>query len=94
MALIELKDVCAGYGKNVILKDFCIDIAEGKLVSLLRGPAAAAKPPHCAPWLALIDVLSGRFLFNGQDFSHVPIHKRGFGYLLPKLRTVSSPECV
>ena len=80
MALIELKDVCAGYGKNVILKDFCIDIAEGKLVSLL-GPSGCGKTTTLRTMAGFIDVLSGRFLFNGQDFSHVPIHKRGFGYV-------------
>ena len=75
MALIELKDVCAGYGKNVILKDFCIDIAEGKLVSLL-GPSGCGKTTTLRTMAGFIDVLSGRFLFNGQDFSHVPKWKQ------------------
>lgn len=65
MALIELKDVCAGYGKNVILKDFCIDIAEGKLVSLL-GPSGCGKTTTLRTMAGFIDVLSGRFLFNGR----------------------------
>ena len=42
MSLIELQNVSAGYGKNVILKDFCINIEEGKLVSLL-GPSGCGK---------------------------------------------------
>lgn len=91
MALIELKDVCAGYGKNVILKDFCIDIAEGKLVSLL-GPSGCGKTTTLRTMAGFIDVLSGRFC-STAGFSHVPIHKRGL-LCVPKLRTVSSPECV
>ena len=80
MSLIELRNVSAGYGKNVILKDFCINIEEGKLVSLL-GPSGCGKTTTLRTIAGFIDVLSGQFLFDGKDFSHVPIHKRGFGYV-------------
>ena len=80
MSLIELQNVSAGYGKNVILKDFCINIEEGKLVSLL-GPSGCGKTTTLRTMAGFIDVLSGKFLFDGKDFSRVPIHKRGFGYV-------------
>ncbi len=80
MSLIELQNVSAGYGKNVILKDFCIHIEEGKLVSLL-GPSGCGKTTTLRTIAGFIDVLNGKFLFDGRDFSRVPIHKRGFGYV-------------
>ena len=80
MSLIELRNVSAGYGKNVILKDFCINIEEGKLVSLL-GPSGCGKTTTLRTIAGFIDVLNGQFLFDGKDFSRVPIHKRGFGYV-------------
>lgn len=80
MSLIELQNVSAGYGKNVILKDFCINIEEGKLVSLL-GPSGCGKTTTLRTIAGFIDVLNGKFFFDGKDFSRVPIHKRGFGYV-------------
>ena len=80
MSLIELQNVSAGYGKNVILKDFCIKIEEGKLVSLL-GPSGCGKTTTLRTIAGFIDVLNGKFFFDGKDFSRVPIHKRGFGYV-------------
>lgn len=80
MSLIELRNVSAGYGKNVILKDFCINIEEGKLVSLL-GPSGCGKTTTLRTIAGFIDVLNGQFFFDGKDFSRVPIHKRGFGYV-------------
>ena len=80
MALLELKNVSAGYGKNIILKDFCIDIEEGKLVSLL-GSSGCGKTTTLRTMAGFIDVVKGQFLFDGQDYTRTPIHKRGFGYV-------------
>ena len=35
MALLELQNITAGYDKNVILKDFNLNVERGELVSLL-----------------------------------------------------------
>ena len=80
MALIELQNVSAGYGKNIILKNFSLDIEEGKLVSLL-GPSGCGKTTALRTVAGFIDLLDGQFRFDGKDYSRVPIHKRGFGYV-------------
>ncbi len=80
MALLELRNVSAGYGKNIILRDFCIDIEEGKLVSLL-GSSGCGKTTTLRTMAGFIDVVQGQFLFDGKDYTHMPIHKRGFGYV-------------
>ena len=36
MALLELKGITAGYGQNVILRDFNLNVERGEFVSLLR----------------------------------------------------------
>lgn len=35
MALLELKGITAGYGQNVILRDFNLNVERGEFVSLL-----------------------------------------------------------
>ena len=80
MAILELQNVSAGYGKNIILKDFCISIEEGRLVSLL-GSSGCGKTTTLRTMAGFIDVSAGRFFFDGQDYTHTPIHKRGFGYV-------------
>ena len=35
MALLELKDITAGYGQNIILRDFNLSVERGEFVSLL-----------------------------------------------------------
>ena len=80
MAILELQNVSAGYGKNIILRDFCISIEEGKLVSLL-GSSGCGKTTTLRTMAGFIDVTQGKFLFDGQDYTRTPIHKRGFGYV-------------
>ena len=45
MALLELKGITAGYGQNVILRDFNLNVASLSACSAL--PAAARRQP-CA----------------------------------------------
>ena len=80
MAILELRNVSAGYGKNISLKDFCISIEEGKLVSLL-GSSGCGKTTTLRTMAGFIDVAQGQFFFDGQDYTHMPIHKRGVGYV-------------
>ena len=35
MSLLELRNITAGYGKNIILKDLNLNVEKGELVSLL-----------------------------------------------------------
>lgn len=47
MALLELKQITAGYDKNMILRDFSLQVERGQFVSLL-GSSGCGKPPPCA----------------------------------------------
>ena len=62
------------------VKDTSLTIEPGSFVTLL-GPSGCGKTTTLRTMAGFIDVLSGKFLFDGKDFSRVPIHKRGFGYV-------------
>ena len=47
MALLELKGITAGYGQNVILRDFNLNVERGEFVTCSAPPAAARRRP-CA----------------------------------------------
>ena len=79
MSLSQLKNIVVAYdGKKKILNDLCLDIEEGKLVSLL-GPSGCGKTTTLRVIAGFIEPNGGSFLLNGKDFTKVPIHKRNFG---------------
>lgn len=80
MSLIKLEDVTVAYGDNVVLKDFNINIEKGDLVSLL-GPSGCGKTTTLRLIAGFLDSIGGRFLFNGNDYSKIPVHKRKFGFV-------------
>ena len=44
MALLELKDITAGYGQNIILRDFNLSVERGEFVKrLLSGSSGCGK---------------------------------------------------
>lgn len=47
MALLELKGITAGYGQNVILRDFNLNVSAASLTACSALPAAARRQP-CA----------------------------------------------
>ena len=80
MALLELKDVTAGYGDTMILRHYDIAIERGKLVSLL-GPSGCGKTTTLRLVAGFSEPREGEVLFDGRDFTHVPPNKRNFGFV-------------
>ena len=80
MALLELKDVTAGYGDNMILKHYNIAIEKGKLVSLL-GPSGCGKTTTLRLIAGFSEPRSGEVLFDGKDITRIPPNKRNFGFV-------------
>ena len=80
MALLELKNITAGYDKNVILKDFNLSVEKGDFVSLL-GSSGCGKTTTLRLIAGFSEPMSGQLLFDGQDITHVPLHKRNFGFV-------------
>ncbi|HIU15206.1 MAG TPA: ABC transporter ATP-binding protein [Candidatus Ventricola intestinavium] len=80
MALLELSNITAGYDKNIILKDFDFSVEKGEFVSLL-GSSGCGKTTTLRLIAGFSEPMSGRIVFDGRDYTHVPLHKRNFGFV-------------
>lgn len=80
MSLLALKDLKVAYGDNVVLENLNLSIEEGELVSLL-GPSGCGKTTTLRTIAGFIQARSGQFVFNGKDYTRIPVHKRNFGFV-------------
>ena len=80
MALLSLEHITAGYDKNVILRDFNLSVEKGDFVSLL-GSSGCGKTTTLRLIAGFSQPMEGKIVFNGADITHVPLHKRNFGFV-------------
>lgn len=80
MSLIDVDNVTVSYGKNVILKDFNIEVEKGQLVSLL-GPSGCGKTTTLRLIAGFLEADKGKFIFDGKDYTKIPVNKRNFGFV-------------
>ena len=80
MALLELKQITAGYGKNMILRDFSLQVERGQFVSLL-GSSGCGKTTTLRLIAGFSQPQAGSVIFDGRDITGVPLHKRNFGFV-------------
>ncbi len=80
MALLELQHITAGYGKNIILRDFNLEVEKGDFVSLL-GSSGCGKTTTLRLIAGFSEPEEGKLVFSGRDITHVPLHKRNFGFV-------------
>ncbi|MEV5718471.1 ABC transporter ATP-binding protein [Amycolatopsis mediterranei] len=73
--LLEVQDINVHYGKIAALKGMSIQVGEGEIVSLI-GANGAGKTTTLKTISGLRPLTSGKILFNGQDISKTPGHKR------------------
>lgn len=69
MALLELHDVHAGYGKMEILHGITLKVEPGQIVSII-GPNGAGKSTVFRAIFGLLPVRRGRVVFAGQDVTN------------------------
>ena len=75
MAILEIRDVTSGYGEVQILWGTNLTLEEGKLTSLV-GTNGAGKTTLLRTVMGLIKPWSGSVIFNGEDISKLPAHKK------------------
>jgi len=73
--LLEVDNINVHYGKIAALKGMSIQVDEGEIVSLI-GANGAGKTTTLKTISGLRPLTSGRIIFNGQDISKTPGHKR------------------
>ncbi|WP_421617369.1 ABC transporter ATP-binding protein [Brevibacillus sp. TJ4] len=80
MALLTLENVSVAYDNQYILQDFDLNIEQGQLVSLL-GPSGCGKTTTLRLIAGFLEAKHGKFLFDGKDYTRVPVNKRNFGFV-------------
>lgn len=90
MSVVQNKDVCLkviqlmkSYGGRKAVNGLSFEVFQGEIVGLL-GPNGAGKTTAFYMTVGLIKPDGGQVIFNGQDVTKDPIHKRaamGMGYL-------------
>jgi branched-chain amino acid transport system ATP-binding protein len=82
-ALLELKDVHAGYEAGPVLHGISLSVREGEVVGLL-GRNGMGKSTTLKSVLGLVHVLTGSIRFEGREISRWPaydIPRLGIGYV-------------
>ena len=81
--MLEIKDLFVSYGMMEVLHGISLKVEDRELVSVI-GPNGAGKSTLIKTVMGLVKPTSGQILYNGQDITHVPAHKRagmGIGYV-------------
>jgi branched-chain amino acid transport system ATP-binding protein len=89
MALLEVRDLHAGYGRLEILKGVSLTIERGQVVSII-GPNGAGKSTVFKTVFGLLPARQGRVLLDGEDITNRPpadLLRRGMAYV-PQGRNV------
>jgi len=72
---LEIKDLHVHYGKIEAIKGVSIVVNEGEIVTLI-GANGAGKTTMLKTISGLRPITSGQILFNGEEISKMPAHKR------------------
>ena len=72
---LEIKDLHVHYGKIEAIKGISVTVNEGEIVTLI-GANGAGKTTMLRTISGLRPVSSGQIIFNGEDISKMPAHKR------------------
>ena len=89
MALLEVRDLHAGYGKLEILKGVSLDVESGQVVSII-GPNGAGKSTVFKTLFGLLPARQGRVTLDGEDVTNqspAGLLRRGMAYV-PQGRNV------
>ena len=74
MALLEIKDLRAGYGDISVLHGISLQVNKGELISMV-GSNGAGKTALLRTISGLIEPVSGEIIFNGEPIQGLPPHK-------------------
>ena len=81
--MLEIKDLYVSYGMMEVLHGVSVNVEDDELVSII-GPNGAGKTTLIKTVMGLVKPTSGSIIYNGQDITNLPAHKRaslGIGYV-------------
>ena len=73
--LLEVQGLCVNYGRIEAIRDISFGVPEGSVVTLI-GANGAGKTTTMKTVSGLRPVRAGRVVFEGDDITHLPAHKR------------------
>ena len=71
MALLEARDIVAGYGETEILHGVSVTVDTGEIVTII-GPNGCGKSTLMKSVIGLVNVGSGSVMFRGNEISNTP----------------------
>lgn len=80
---LDVRSLKKSYGGRAVVNELSFYVKKGEVVGLL-GPNGAGKTTAFYMTIGLIQPDEGRVVFNGDDVTYLPMHKRariGMGYL-------------
>ena len=80
---IKISHALKQYGNNVIIPDLSVVIEEGEFFTLL-GPSGCGKTTLLRILGGFLDATEGEVIFDGEDISQVPAHKRELNTVFQK----------
>ncbi|MCY4652296.1 MAG: ABC transporter ATP-binding protein [Dehalococcoidia bacterium] len=92
MALLEARDVVAGYGETEILHGVSITVDAGEIVTII-GPNGCGKSTVMKSIVGLVNVGSGSVTFRGEEIANLPpeqIVRNGLCYVPQTANVFSS----
>lgn len=75
--MLELSHIKKSYDGVSVLRDISIQVGDGEIVSIL-GPSGCGKTTLLNLILGITEADSGTITYNGEDYTHVPMERRGF----------------
>ena len=81
--LIQFRNIVKEFDGQVVLKGINLDIYENEFVTLL-GPSGCGKTTLLRILGGFLDASEGQVIFDGEDISHVPPHKRELNTVFQK----------
>ncbi len=78
--LLTVAGVSKSYPGLPVLEEASFSVDPGEIICLL-GPSGCGKTTLLRIVAGLETPDSGKVTFEGQDVSHIPVHKRNFGFM-------------
>jgi len=69
--ILETYNLCAGYGKSIILHDITFSLKKGT-ITLIIGPNGSGKSTFAKAIFNLATIYSGRITYKGKDITYMP----------------------
>ena len=81
--LIQFRNIVKEFDGQIVLKGVNLDIYENEFVTLL-GPSGCGKTTLLRILGGFLDATEGEVIFDGEDISQVPPHKRELNTVFQK----------